>query len=72
MAVSFVGNQEQDIHIQPVGISYLHREKFRSSVLVNYGPAIIVDTKTVSSKSWFFGCCFFSSKSSNCHYFDEY
>jgi glycerol-3-phosphate O-acyltransferase/dihydroxyacetone phosphate acyltransferase len=45
-AVELSTNPDFAVHIAPVGITYTHREKFRSSVLLDYCKPIIVD------KSW--------------------
>jgi hypothetical protein len=31
------------VHLLPVGLTYTHREKFRSDVCLQYGPCIVVD-----------------------------
>lgn len=45
-AVELATDPDFKVHVAPVGITYTHREKFRSSVLLDYCVPIVVD------KSW--------------------
>lgn len=52
VATGFVKKYAQPISIIPCGITYFKKDKFRSSVLMEFGQPIVVDTDSVSSERY--------------------
>ena len=51
IAVNFIlKNQSKSVNIVPVGMTYLHREKFRSSVAVRIGKPILINIDILKQK----------------------
>jgi glycerol-3-phosphate O-acyltransferase/dihydroxyacetone phosphate acyltransferase len=44
-------NPDYKVHVIPIGLTYTHREKFRSDVLVDVGEPIVVSTKDLPPNS---------------------
>ena len=51
IAINFILQYPQkSVHILPVGLNYLHREKFRSSVAVRIGKPILLNSDIIKQK----------------------
>ena len=46
-------NPDFAVHVLPVCMSYLHRERFRSNVGIRWMPAIVVDKSWIEGQSVF-------------------